>query len=91
MSSLYLTDTEIADICAPLTTGYAQVRYLTSLGMLVQRKPNGKPLLARREFERAMIRDHGQSNIVDKDGQPNREAYLQHIKKDKRNGPQASQ
>ena len=50
-----LTESEIAEICAPLVLGSAQCRYLQRLGMVVKRKPNGKPLIARGEFERVMI------------------------------------
>ncbi len=48
----FLTDPELAEICAPLTNGAAQVRYLERLGLKVARKPNGRPLVARGEFER---------------------------------------
>ena len=51
----YLTDAEIATICEPLKLGKAQCRYLTRLGLIVKNKPNGKPLVARGEFERVMI------------------------------------
>ena len=47
-----LTDSEIAAICSPLTQGAAQVRYLRSLGVPVQRKPNGRPLVRRCDWER---------------------------------------
>lgn len=48
-----LTDTEIAAICAPLVQGAAQVRYLRDvLRLPVQRKPNGRPLVRRCDWER---------------------------------------
>lgn len=47
----HLTEEELADICKPLTIGAAQVRYLTRLGLHVQRKPNGRPLVLRSHFE----------------------------------------
>jgi len=50
----YLTDAEIAGICDPLTMPSAQARHLRALGMLVKAKPNGKPLVARSEFERVV-------------------------------------
>ncbi|MCA3177609.1 MAG: DUF4224 domain-containing protein [Burkholderiaceae bacterium] len=49
--SLYLTDSEISDICDPLTRPSAQVRYLRSLGLVVNLKPNGRPLVIRSHFE----------------------------------------
>jgi hypothetical protein len=47
----HLTEEELADICKPLTSGFAQVRYLSSLGLHVLRKPNGRPLVLRSHFE----------------------------------------
>ena len=48
-----LTDAEIAAICAPLTQGAAQVRYLRDvLRVPVQRKPNGRPMVRRCNWER---------------------------------------
>ena len=51
----YLTDDEVNTICEPLRAGYAQRRHLASQGMVVKTKPNGRPLIARGEFERVMI------------------------------------
>lgn len=48
-----LTEAEIADICDPLTQPAAQVRYLRSLGLVVARKPNGRPLVNRRHYDEA--------------------------------------
>lgn len=50
----YLTDAEIADICEPLVMPAAQCRHLERLGMHIARKPNGRPLVARSEFERVL-------------------------------------
>ena len=43
----YLTEDEVSEICAPLKTGAAQARYLIKLGLHVERKPNGRPLVSR--------------------------------------------
>ncbi|OWT55234.1 hypothetical protein [Candidimonas nitroreducens] len=52
---LYLTEPEIADICKPLTMPAAQYRFITQrLGMRAARKPSGRVLLARSEFERVL-------------------------------------
>ena len=51
----YLTDVEIAEICAPLKMPAAQRRYLERLGMIVKAKPNGRPLVARAEFDRVLV------------------------------------
>jgi hypothetical protein len=44
---LYLSDAEIADLCAPLIQPAAQVRYLRTLGLTVTLKPNGRPVVIR--------------------------------------------
>ena len=47
-----LTDAEVSDICAPLRQGAAQVRYLRDvLRVPVARKPNGRPLVKRCDWE----------------------------------------
>jgi hypothetical protein len=51
----FLSDDEIAQICEPLIAPSAQRRYLERLGLIVNRKPNGKPLVARGEFERVLV------------------------------------
>ena len=49
-----LTDAEVADICAPLVQGAAQARYLREvLRVPAARKPNGRPLVKRCDWERA--------------------------------------
>lgn len=40
----YYTDAEVAELCDGLTQPAAMVRYLRSIGLRVDRKPNGKPL-----------------------------------------------
>lgn len=47
-----LSDDEIDRICAGLTQHLAKVRYLRRLGLRVDRRPNGRPLVARIEWER---------------------------------------
>ena len=83
----FLSDAELAEICAPLTNGAAQVRYLERLGLKVARKPNGRPLVARGEFERVLIgrtAEPTQSAAT----QPNRAALLKVFEGGKR-GAQA--
>ena len=88
MTTLFLTDAEIAEICQPLVAPSAQRRYLASLGLIVQRKPNGRPLVARGEFERVLIgRAPEPASPSAGPGQPNRAALLQVIKGGRR-GPQ---
>lgn len=50
----FLTDAEIAGICDGVASAAAQRRHLERLGMLVKEKPNGRPLVARSEFERVL-------------------------------------
>lgn len=45
-----LTEAEIAMICEPLKQPAAQIRYLRRLGLRVDRKPNGKPLVNRQHY-----------------------------------------
>lgn len=48
-----LTDAEIDDICAGLKQNAAKVRFLRDvLKVPVQRKPNGRPLVLRADWER---------------------------------------
>lgn len=82
-ASPFLTDSEIASICDPLVAPAAQRRFLASLGLVVNAKPNGRPLVARGEFDRVLI---GRQPEQSKNGaaQPNRTALLQIIKGGKR-------
>lgn len=88
MTTLFLSDAEVAEICQPLVAPSAQRRYLASLGLIVNRKPNGRPLVARGEFERVLIGRPPQPAQNSGAGQPNRAALLQVINGGKR-GPQA--
>jgi hypothetical protein len=47
-----LTDAEIDQICAGLVQNAAKVRYLQGLGLRVDRRPNGRPLVSRSEWDR---------------------------------------
>lgn len=60
-----LTDEEIAGICKPLTQPAAQVRYLKRLGLVVARKPNGKPLVNRRHYDEVRGRAPSASRSAD--------------------------
>jgi hypothetical protein len=54
MTPPYLTDQEIAEITAPLIQGAARCRFLNRIGVKVQRRPDGQPLVGRAEFEAFM-------------------------------------
>ena len=49
----HLSDPELADICRPLTQHAARIRYLRTLGLRVERRPDGSPLVRRADWERA--------------------------------------
>jgi hypothetical protein len=52
-----LSDEEVDDICAGLRQNAAKVRYLRDvLNVPVQRKPNGRPLVLRADWERRLQR-----------------------------------
>lgn len=46
-----LTDDEIDQICGGLKQNAAKVRFLQSLGVVVRRKPNGRPLVSRKHYD----------------------------------------
>jgi len=76
----FLTDAEIADICQPLVMPAAQCRYLKRLGLIVNRKPNGRPLVARGEFDRVLVgRQPEPAQNSQPGAQPDRRALLQLI------------
>lgn len=50
-----LTTEEINDICKGLMQNAAKCRYLRRLGLRVERRPNGEPLVARAEWERHLV------------------------------------
>lgn len=79
MSSIYLppylTDQEIDGICDPLTQPMAQIKYMRSLGMVVQRKPSGRALVAREEFKRVTVLQE-QAAAFSPEARPDRERLL---------------
>ena len=76
----YLSDDEIAGLCDGLVAPIAQLRYLKRMGLLVQRKPNGKVLLMRSELERVLGADRfGAQAQNQATAQPNRAALMQVI------------
>lgn len=46
-----LTDAEIDNICDGYVQNAAKIRYLRSLGLRVERKPNGRPLVNRAHYD----------------------------------------
>lgn len=54
MTSPYLSDAEVLDICRPLTQPAAMVRRLKNMGFHVKPRPNGWPLVSRANFDAVM-------------------------------------
>lgn len=83
----FLTDDEIAQICQPLTRPSAQRRYLTAvLKLQVHEKPNGKPLVARSEFERVIGADRIERVTSSPQNSPNIIGMMAHLESRKKNG-----
>lgn len=60
-----LTQGEIDAICEPLKQPAAQVRYLKRLGLVVARKPNGRPLVNRKHYDDVRGRRPGAARTTD--------------------------
>lgn len=75
----FLSDDEIAQICEPLIAPAAQRRFLARLGLVVNRKPNGKPLVARAEFDRVLVGRAPEAPAQNGRSRPNEAALLQLI------------
>jgi Domain of unknown function (DUF4224) len=52
-----LTDDEIDTVCGGLKQNAAKIRFLQNLGVTVERKPNGRPLVNRAHYD-AVRRGH---------------------------------
>lgn len=63
-----LTQDEVDAICKPLVQKAAQVRYLRSLGLKVDRRPDGSALVNRRHYD--TVRS-GASNRQVREEEPN--------------------
>lgn len=60
-----LTDEEINNICQGRTQNAAMVRHLKKMGLIVRRKPNGRPLINRVHYDEvtgARVRHTGSSS-----------------------------
>ena len=76
----WLSDVEIDDLTAGVRTSAARARHLAGLGLVVNRKPNGRPLVMRAHAEAVLSglaqieRDAGAPRSA---AQPNRAALLE--------------
>lgn len=75
MTSPYLSDAELLDVCKPLTQPAAMIRYLKDEGFHVKRRPNGWPLVSRANFEAVMM-GAACTPALDKTAGPNVQALL---------------
>lgn len=87
---LYLTDAEIADLCAPLTQPAAQVRHLRALGLTVTTKPNGRPVVIRSHAELVLSGRPQEPAAVSKNDAPeaNLDGFMKLIRGGRQHGPQ---
>jgi hypothetical protein len=85
----FLSDAEIQSLCDGLPQPAAQCRYLARLGLLVNRKPNGRPLLARSEFERVLGAARFTKAQNDTSAGPNVVGLMDHLAKRKPHGKTA--
>jgi hypothetical protein len=65
-----LSDIEIDNICAGYVQSAAKVRFLRSMGLVVRRKPNGRPLVNRTHYDAAMCGSGSVIDISKSDNQP---------------------
>lgn len=49
-----LSDAEIDSICDGYVQNAAKIRYLRAMGLMVHRKPNGRPLVNRAHYDAVM-------------------------------------
>lgn len=65
-----LTDAEIDNICSGYVQSAAKVRFLRSMGLVVRRKPNGRPLVNRAHYDAAMGGNGTVDSSAKSDNQP---------------------
>jgi hypothetical protein len=65
-----LTDAEIDSICDGYVQGAAKIRFLQSMGLVVRRKPNGRPLVNRSHYDTLMGGNGAPVNSAKSDNQP---------------------
>jgi len=76
---LFLLDEEIDAMCAGIRLNATKVKHLQAMGLMVNRKPNGRPLVVRSHAEavlsgRAAVEVHGDAPPAP--FRPDREAFI---------------
>lgn len=90
MSDSILSQAEIDELCEPLKQPAAQIRHLRRMGMVVERKRNGRPAVARAEYERVFVKKaEGQQHEAPPSNQPDTAALMLALSKGRGNGAQA--
>ncbi|MCB4365441.1 DUF4224 domain-containing protein [Hydrogenophaga taeniospiralis] len=75
-----LTDAEVDDLCSGLRQNAAKARYLRELGLTVNTRPNGRPLVMRAHAEQVLAGQRPAPAANDTDTPrptPNRAALIQ--------------
>jgi hypothetical protein len=74
MTTPWLSQEEVDDLCEPLKQHAAQVRFIRRLGIAVRMKPNGAPLVMRTQLEETM--NPAGKRLKPAKTEPNREALV---------------
>lgn len=77
----FLTDDEVAMLCKPLTQPAAIRRFLTKLGVPFQIRPDGRPIVSRRQADDLFSSAPGGSTAMQKETEPNRAAMMARFSK----------
>lgn len=77
MTTPFLSDDELLQMCRPIRQPAAMIRYLKDQGFHVKRRPNGWPLVSRANFEAVMMGQAQPAAAADTSGAgPNVQALL---------------
>lgn len=77
----FLTDDEVAMLCTPLTQPAAIRRFLTRLGVPFRIRPDGRPIVSRRQADDLFSSPPGGSTAAQKETEPNRAAIMARFSK----------
>ena len=75
-----LTDAEVDELCSGLRQNAAKARYLRELGLTVNTRPNGRPMVMRTHAEQVLAGQHPAQAANDASTlrpQPDRAALIQ--------------
>ena len=76
---MFLNDEEIDAMCAGVSLNAIKVKHLIAMGLIVNRKPNGRPLVVRAHAE-AVLSGRAEAAAAENKAlapfQPNRDAFI---------------